>query len=217
MNILPSILVKDAQEYQAVLERIEESGSFEDGWVHVDFADNEFVPNQTVDLAVLKQYPSNLHIEAHLMVSNPEEWVEELIVCGVERIIIHLETLTDGKVLEKIQKEGVEAGLAIKLETPIAKLTPFMATIDLVLVMSIHPGFSGQEFLVEAKGRIEEIARHRSEKNNFKIEVDGGVRADLIYELEQLGVDGVIMNSHLLKGDINENLEKIWEEYKSHT
>jgi ribulose-phosphate 3-epimerase len=217
MEILPSILTNDNTEYSQILQRIEESGDFEDGWIHVDFMDNKFVPNQSVDIDVLKQYPSNLHVEAHLMVQNPEEWVEELLICGVERIIIHIETLSDPEILKRIKKDKVEVGLAIKLDTPIAKLSPFMDTIDLVLVMSINPGFSGQEFIPVAKDRIKEILQLRTEDNNFKVEVDGGVSAELAAELGHLGVDGVIMNSHLLKGDISENLEKIWEKYKENT
>ncbi len=208
MNILPSLLVKEPIEYKVLLDRIEESGSFTNGWIHVDFADNQFVPNQTVDLEVLKTYPSNLHVEAHLMVSDPENWIEELLVCGVERIVIHIETLRDKTILERIKKEKVEVGLAIKLDTPLAKLTPFMDTIDLVLVMGIVPGFSGQEFKDEARERIKEVLRLCLE-TKIRVEVDGGVSAQIAGELAQMGVDGVIMNSHLLHGDIHENLEKI--------
>lgn len=215
MDILPSILTNDNTEYAKTLERIEESGAFDDGWLHVDFMDNKFVPNQSVDLEVLKQYPSNMHVEAHLMVQDPEEWIEELIICGVERIIIHIETLNDPEVLKRIKKEKIQVGLAIKLDTPIAKLVPFMDTIDLVLVMSINPGFSGQEFIVDAYKKIEEIDKFRSEKNlTFRVHVDGGVSPEIIHQLDLVHVDGVIMNSHLLKGDINENLEKVWEKFK---
>ncbi len=215
IQILPSVLAITDHEYQQKIEKIEASGEFEDGWLHVDFADNEFVPNQTVGTDVLKKFPTNLHVETHLMVKKPDEWIHELIESGVERIIIHLETLEDSKLLERIKRESVEVGLAVKLETPVAKLEPFVDTIDTVLVMTIHPGFSGQEFLEEGFEKIKEVSRLRSKsKKEFKIEVDGGVTAENIPELAKLGVDGVVMASHLLEGDIDENLEKIWEKFE---
>ena len=215
MQILPSVLSTTEQDYQHKIEKIEESEAFEGGWLHVDFADNEFVPNLTVGIEALKKYPTNLRMEAHLMVAKPEEWTQELIEAGTERLIIHIETLENPKLLEEIKKQKIEIGLAIKLETPVAKLVPFVGTIDVILVMSIHPGFSGQEFLPEGLDKIREVAALRSEHNaDFKIEVDGGVSADNIRSLADAGVDGVIMASHLIEGDIDENLEKIWETFK---
>ena len=154
LSILPSVLATTDHDYQQTIERIEENGAFEDGWLHVDFADNEFVPNLTVGADVLKKFPTNLHVEAHLMVSNPEEWIHDLVEAGVERIILHIETIKDESLVKRIKDEGVQVGLAIKLETPVAKLHPFVNTIDVVLVMSIHPGFSGQEFLEEGIEKI---------------------------------------------------------------
>lgn len=218
IEILPSILTSNNTDYGERISQIEKSGVFDDAWIHIDFMDNQFVPNKSVEIDVLKLYPSNFHIEAHLMVVDAEDWAQELVESGVERIIFHVETIDDDELMKKIKAQDVEIGLAINLETPVAKLIPFMDTIDVVLVMAIKPGFSGQEFIPDAKEKIKEVSDLRSKENlDFRIEVDGGVTAENIAELERLGADGVTMASHLLEGDIHENLEKIWEKYEEDT
>ncbi len=215
IEIIPAILATSDYEYSQKLEKIEESGVFEGGWVQVDFMDNQFVPNQTVDRDVLKKYPSNLHVEAHLMVSDPDEWIQELLDSGVERIIPHVEAIQNDEVLKKIKAGECEVGLAINPETDVATLTPYLHTIDVLLVMSVKPGFGGQEFIPQTVEKIEDLSRIREKsKLDFKIEVDGGVSEDWIQPLADIGVNGLVIGSHLVEGDIHENLEKIWEKYE---
>jgi ribulose-phosphate 3-epimerase len=216
IEVIPAILATSDYEYSQKIEKIEESGAFTDGWIQVDFMDNLFVQNQTVDRDVLNKYPTNLHVEAHLMVVDPEEWIVELSNSGVERIITHIETIEDDSVLKKIKEEKIEVGLAINPETEVAKLTPYLHTIDVVLVMSVKPGFGGQEFIPETIEKIAEISHLRSKENlEFKVEVDGGVSEEWVAKLADAGCDRLIIGSHLVEGNINENLEKIKEKYKN--
>ncbi len=216
IEVIPAILATSDYEYSQKIEKIEESGAFTDGWIQVDFMDNLFVQNQTVDRDVLNKYPTNLHVEAHLMVVDPEDWIVELSNSGVERIIAHIETIEDDSVLKKIKEEKIEVGLAINPETEVAKLTPYLHTIDVVLVMSVKPGFGGQEFIPETIGKIAEISHLRSKENlEFKVEVDGGVSEEWVAKLADAGCDRLIIGSHLVEGNINENLEKIKEKYKN--
>lgn len=216
IEVIPAVLATSDYEYSQKVEKIEESGAFVEGWIQVDFMDNKFVQNQTVERDVLNKYPTNLHVEAHLMVIDPEEWIIELSNAGVERIIPHIETIEDDTVLKKIKEEKIEAGLAINPETAVAKLTPYLHTIDVVLVMSVKPGFGGQDFIPETIEKVKEVLRLRSEnKLEFKIEVDGGVSKEWVEKLVKAGCDRLIIGSHLVEGNINENLEKIKEKYKN--
>lgn len=218
IQILPSILTSNNTEYGEKISQIEESGVFDDAWIHVDFMDNQFVANKSVEIDVLKLHPSNFHIEAHLMVAEAQDWAQELVENGVERIIFHVETIDGDELMKKVKAQDVEIGLALNPETPVASITPYLHTIDVVLVMSVKPGFGGQEFISETIEKIKEISELRSKENlEFQIEVDGGISAELIAKLERAGADRVIIGSKLLEGDIHENLETIWEKYEEDT
>lgn len=216
VEIIPAILATTEETYLDDLKKLTDLPSLEDGWLHIDFADNIFVPNQTVTTEVVEKYPTNLKKEAHLMVENPLEWVDSLIECGFERIILHIESSQVAECIEKIKASGIQAGLAINLETSLEKLIPFFSTIDLVLVMSIEPGFQGQPFREESLDRIEELKGLRDKGGfAFRISVDGHVNDQNARQLVDQGVDSLVIGSFLLKGDIDENIEKIWEKVNS--
>lgn len=209
VQIIPAILATKEEDYRRDITRIEQSSSFKEGWVHIDLMDNLFVPNKSISPSATAKYMTNLHKEAHLMVAHPLEWVDELIEAGFEKIIFHIESTDDpAKCIEYIKEEGLQVGIAINNETPIEKLEPFLDKVDMVLVMGVVPGFQGQKFIPQA---LEKIKQLKSQQTTAKIGIDGAVKDDNIKEVVASGVDFVTVGSYLLKGDIDENLENLWE------
>ena len=209
VQIIPAVLAKTEQDYQNNINKLNQSESLSGGWVHIDFADNKFVQNTTIEPSIIQKYPNNFRKEAHLMVNHPKDWIDQLKEAGFERIIFHLESEDDILlVIEDIKNKGLEAGLAINKETALEKLEPFLDKIDLVLVMSIVPGFQGQPFIPQTLDKVRQI---KSNNWSVKVGVDGAVRDTNIKEIVESGVDFVTVGSYLLKGDVEENLEMLWE------
>lgn len=216
VQIIPAILATDEDTYKQKLDRIVDSGAFEDGWVQIDLMDSKFVENQSVEPEIVGKYKSPLKLEAQLMVAYPEGWIDELINAGVNRIVFPVEDEAGiGERIGHIKNHQIQVGLSLNPETDIEKLEPFLDTIDVVLIMSVHPGFGGQEFLPETIERVKELARLRQRADlNYRIEVDGGINDFVAPDLVQAGADNLVIGSHLIEGDIDENLEKIWEAIK---
>lgn len=207
IQIIPAILATNEGQYRQEITRLNDSPSLEGSWVHIDFADNIFVQNETIVPETINKFPTNLHKEAHLMVANPKNWVEKLAKAKFERIIIHVETNDVNECIEIIKSNNLQVGLAINNETPIEKLEPFIDKIDVVLVMTIVPGFQGQPFIAKALDKVREIKVRWS----AKIGVDGHVNIDNVRQVIGSGVDFMVVGSYLLKGHVEENLENMWE------
>lgn len=213
IQIIPAILSTKEEDFQRDVERYNSSSSFQEGWVHIDFMDNIFVPNLSIGPSVVTKYPINLRKEAHIMVSHPLEWIDKLERVGFERIFFHIEAKDDvEESISQIKSKNIEVGLTLNIETPVEKLEPFVDKIDRVLLMAIVPGFQGQPFKPEVIDKIKETSRLRSKNNSkFLIGLDGAVNDKNARKLVDAGVDYLIVGSFLLKGDIDENLEKIWQ------
>lgn len=208
VQIIPAILSTTEEDYERDISRYERAQSFKDGWVHIDFMDNIFVPNKSIEPSVCTKYPVSLHKEAHPMVSHPMEWIDSLVEAGFERIIIHIEAEEVDKCIDYIKEKGLEVGLAINNETSIERLEPFISDITIILVMSIEPGFQGQPFIPNSLNKIKAI---KAKNWPVSIGIDGAVKDNNIKDIISAGADFVIVGSYLLKGDIDENLEKLWE------
>lgn len=207
--LVPAILDKTAQDFKKHIGQIAESVSFQEGWVHIDFADNKFVPNETIDVETTAKYPTNLKKEAHLMVSNPLKWIEGLKKAGFERIVFHFESDDDpGQVIKTVKESGMEVGIAINPDTKTDSIEQYKDKIDQILIMGIVPGFQGQPFIPDT---IEKIKALKAKGWPVKISIDGAVRDTNAKSLVEAGVDQLVSGSFLLKGDIDENVEKIWE------
>ncbi len=210
IQIIPSILSITEDDYRKDIAKYQRSQLFKEGWVHIDFMDNKFVPNQSIEPEIIAKYPIDLHKEAHIMVANPIDWVDKLIEVGFERIIFHLESSDDTlKTIEHIKSKGLEVGLAINSDTLVEKLDPFISKVDVVLVMSIVAGFQGQPFIPKTLDKVRKI---KSTNESVKVGVDGAIKDKNIKEVMKAGVDFVIVGSYLLNGDVDENLEILWEE-----
>lgn len=209
VQIIPTVLATSGQQYQNDISRFASSESLRGGWIHIDLADNKFVPNRSINPKVIGKFPIPFQKEAHLMVTHPKEWIDKLVEVGFKRVIFHIEAEDDiDELIGYIREKRLEVGLAIKNETPIDQLEPYSSKIDVILVMSIVPGFQGQPFIPESFDKIRQI---RSKNWPVKIGVDGAVKDTNAKELIDAGVDFMIVGSYLLEGDIDEKLEQLWE------
>lgn len=209
VQIIPAILATSEEQYKEDLYKLSSCGALKDNWVHIDFADNKFVQNQTVGPETISKFPTNFRKEAHLMVSHPREWINECVEAGFERIIFHIEAEdSTEECIEYIKGKGLEVGLVVNKETTVEKLQPFVGKIDVILIMTIVAGFQGQPFIPEMLEKV------RIVKNNnwyVKVGVDGAVKDENAKQIVTSGVDFMIVGSFLLKGETDENLERLWE------
>lgn len=207
-EIIPAILSKTLADFNRDLDKLKNSQNLNSGWVHVDFMDNQLVPNQSILPKDLKEVNfGKLKREAHLMVKNPESWIIKLLDLGFERIIIHLETEGDiGKYIELVKDAGAEIVIALNNETDIEKIKPFVKIIDRVLLMGVKPGFQSQPFIPEC---IDKVKKIKSLNWPVKIEVDGAVKDWNAKSIAQAGADTLISGSYLIQGNPDDNLDKL--------
>lgn len=209
VQIIPAILATSEEQYRQDLEKLSSCEALSDSWVHIDFTDNKFVQNKTIEPEIVQKFPTNFRKEAHLMVSHPKMWIERLVKAGFERIIFHIESEDDPiEVIESVKDKGLEAGIALNHKTAVEKLKAFVGKIDVILVMTIMAGFQGQPFIPQTLDKVRKI---KSEGWSVRVGVDGHVNDIDVKEIADAGVDFVIVGSFLLKGDPDENLERIWE------
>ena len=203
MKILaPSILAGNHANLLQALQVAEEDGR---KWIHLDIMDGHFVPNlsfgpQTV--ADLRK-DSKLFFDVHLMLDQPDRYVDPFIQAGSDLISIHLEPeYNHNATLDKIKKAGVQTGMVINPDTPVEGIIPFLDQLDLVLLMTVFPGFGGQKFIESVLEKAQVIADLRKEnQNNFLIEVDGGVGPEHVTPCLESGVDIIVAGTAYYKRD----------------
>ena len=211
-QIIPAPLATTEEQYQEMISQIAQCDLLQDGWVQIDIADNTFVPSQTVGIETIEKYPISLQKEAHLMVNNPVVLLPDLKRLGFKRVLIHYEIENWEAALKEAKEQGFEVGIALNPETAVSTVEPFLDTMNVVQIMSVRPGFQGQTFIPESIEKIKELSELRSKTNsNFLIAVDGGLNPENVKEVVDAGADNLLIGSALLKGDIDENLEQIWE------
>ena len=170
--------------------------------LHIDVMDGHFVPNLTIGAVVLKSLKrsTDLPLDVHLMVHEPEKMIPSFVDAGADSITIHIETVKDPKaILKQIRKEKILAGLALKPATPVEKLFPFLQELDLVLIMTVEPGFGGQDLLPEQVQKIKMVKEEldRQTLNNVLVHVDGGVNDKTLPLLRE--ADVLVSGSFIFK------------------
>lgn len=202
IEIAPSILSADFANLERGVRMISEAGA---DWIHVDVMDGHFVPNLTIGpehVRVLKRITS-VPLDVHLMIDNPEVQLPWYVDAGADSITIHVEACDDPRsLLQSIRDSGVKAGISLNPETPVSSLNGLLQDVDLVLVMSVHPGFGGQSFIEGSLKKIEEIARMREELGcDLLIEVDGGINVDTAALAARAGAEILVAGSAIFCAD----------------
>ncbi len=200
----PSILSADFSCLESEIKKIEQ---IPDSWVHIDVMDGHFVPNLTFGSCVIKSIrkKTSLFFDAHLMVNNPSSFLEEFADAGVNAITFHIEeTHFPLRLVKEIKALGLKVGVSLNPVTPISMVYHLLPLIDILLVMSVEPGFSGQKFIPFSIDKIQEANRIRKEQNlHFLISVDGGINQDTAERVLSSGADILVMGSFFFKNDFS--------------
>ena len=194
--IAPSILSADFADMSAALSAIQQSRA---QWLHLDVMDGHFVPNLTFGPKMIKDLRgrSDLFFDTHLMVGNPEGLLDEYITAGSDAITFHLETVVHAhRLVERIKATGVKVGISIVPSTPVAALLELLPMLDLVLVMTVNPGYGGQGLIASCLNKVIDLAARRQAASlDFLISVDGGMNGQTVGPAIQAGADVVVMGS----------------------
>ncbi len=200
--LAPSILSADFSELGEALQLCAEGGAH---YIHVDVMDNQFVPNLTIGPPVVKSLRplTQKYMDIHMMVIEPEKLVEPFAKAGADGITFHIEAAEKPQeVIDLIRASGKDVGLSLKPKTPVADIEPFLDQIDLLLIMSVEPGFGGQGYVDGSTERVTEIKQLLIEKclkDRVKIEVDGGIKLHNAKEVLDAGADILVVGSEVFK------------------
>lgn len=213
----PSILAADFKVLGQEMKKTEENGA---AYIHFDVMDGMFVPSISFGMQVLASIhdATEQFMDAHLMVQEPIRYVEAFQKAGADYVTVHLEACEDVKTtLDKIHACGMKAGLAVNPETDVKELVPYMEDVEMILIMSVQPGFGGQKFIPESLDKIREVRAMLNEKNlETDIQVDGGIYVENVREVLDAGANVIVAGSAVFRGDAGENTAKFMEILKSY-
>ncbi|MGB6882391.1 MAG: hypothetical protein WBD86_03805 [Microgenomates group bacterium] len=210
VEVIPVILTNNPQELKRLVSQAEEIVER----IQIDIVDGQFASNKTVDPSIFETIETNLNLDFHLMTKEPADWVEKATRAMADRIIGQIEMMENQiEFVEKVMVTNASVGLAVDIKTPISDIDPVvLASLDVVLVMSVPAGFGGQKFDKRALEKIKELNEARKKDNmTFKICVDGGITKEVISSLIKAGTDEVAIGRWLFKGDLRKNIDKIKE------
>ncbi len=213
MNILaPSILAADFGNLKAQMDILQKNDT---GWVHIDVMDGLFVPSISFGMPVISSLrgQSKLFFDTHLMVTEPERYVDDFKKAGSDLLTIHVEACKDPlDCLNMIRETGMKAGISLNPETDVKKVLPFVKYADLVLVMSVHPGFGGQKFIPSVLEKAKIVRKEIDNSNpECRLEMDGGINLGNVKEVLSAGVDTVVCGTAVFGGDIEKNIREFKE------
>ena len=206
-SIAPSLLAADFFDLSSQLELLKKSDI---EVLHLDIMDGMFVPSISFGMPVISSLRKSVDFffDVHMMVENPERYIEDFYKCGADGITIHFEACKHiDRCISLIKSFGLRSGIAINPATPVSFLHNIITEVDMVLIMSVNPGFGGQKFIPYSLDKVRELYKIKTEKNkNLIIQVDGGIGTENIKALSDAGVDEFVAGSSIFKGDILSNI-----------
>lgn len=207
--ISPSILSADFANLERDIKLVENAGA---DWLHVDVMDGHFVPNITIGVPVVKSIKkiTNLPLDVHLMIENPDKYIQPFAAAGADIITFHYEAANEKSfdIIKQIQSAGLKAGISIKPKTHPETIKDFLDIADMVLVMTVEPGFGGQKFMSNCADKIPYIRENSTE--NLIIQVDGGINADTAKICIEKGANSLVAGNYVYKSaDINAAIQSL--------
>lgn len=213
-KIAPSILSADFSRLAEHVALVEEAGA---DYVHVDVMDGHFVPNISFGAPVMKCLcgKTKMPFDVHLMIEEPDRYIEDFVTDQTEYITVHQEACTHlDRTIEYIRQAGAKAGVALNPATPVETVKWILDKVDMILIMSVNPGFGGQKFIGYCLDKIKELDRIRTEKGlSFQIEIDGGAGLSNIADIVESGTDIIVAGSSVFKAEDPAAVVKKMKEY----
>ncbi|MCD8203995.1 MAG: ribulose-phosphate 3-epimerase [Coprobacillus sp.] len=210
--VAPSLLSADFSRLNEEIKEVEDLGV---KYLHFDVMDGHFVDNISFGIPVLKSIAHTHHMinDVHIMISEPKKYVKAFSDAGADILTFHYEACSEDEVneiIDLIHNEGIKAGLAIKPGTDVEKIIPYLSSLDLLLVMSVEPGFGGQEFILNSLSKIKKLDEYRAENNlKYLIEVDGGINRETAKECRDAGVDILVAGNYIFKNNKKSAIEAL--------